>query len=109
MVEAVHQNEIAGLRERREQREVGHVAGREDEGGFGAFERRDAGFDAQMKFVRAPDQARRARADPPPLRGSLHGFDEARMIAQAEVIIGSEIDEAWIEGAQRSHEAVAPS
>src|SRR3546814_10647179 len=62
MDEFVMDDEVAALRQRREQRGVGGEAGREEERGLAAIMARGVGFERLMLGVIAAQQTRAARA-----------------------------------------------
>ena len=64
MRQFIDEDEIALARQRRNDAEIGEIAGAEDERGLGAFEPREARFQFRKQRMIAGDEARRARPAP---------------------------------------------
>ncbi len=106
VVEAVPEHRVAAAAERREDREVREVAGREGQRAR-AFARRDErGQLLLQRRVRrhvAADEVRRAGAHPPQQRGVTRGGDDRGIVGEAQVVVARERDErAAVDGDART-------
>ncbi|MNI42459.1 hypothetical protein D3C73_967560 [compost metagenome] len=90
MVEAVLQHRIALPHQRRDGPEVGHVAGRKQQGtrATGQFGQRL--FDLMMRRAVADHQMRGSATDTPTLGAGLPGGNHLRVVGQAQVVITAE-------------------
>ena len=83
----VDQDQVAAAGQRRDDADIGEIAGAENAGGFGAFEPRQPAFQFVVERMIAGDQARGAGADAKTLRRLDRRLDDRRMAAKIEIIV----------------------
>lgn len=91
--ELVEEDEVACLGDGGEQGEVGGVAGAEEEGGFGVFEGGEGVFGFAVWGEVAYDETASAGSDAEALDGLCGGVDESGVLAESEVVVGSDVEE----------------
>src|SRR5262249_39416767 len=70
---------------------IGVEAGRIEDGVVGAEESRDLSLEFAVQVLRAADEADRGEAEAVVVEGLLCGGGDARMIGEAEVVVGAEV------------------
>ena len=91
VVERVRIDDIPGLRQRGQHRQVRQVAARKVQAALGALERREAPLDGGKRLAMAPQQARPGAAAAG-RRGSGERLHHARVDGQPEIVVGGEVD-----------------
>src|SRR3569623_1549422 len=89
MVEAVFEYRIAAPRQRGDHAEIGHVAGRKQQGTWPLRERRQRFFQFVMRLLMTGDEVCSTAADAVFIRPFLQRGDHFRMIGEAEVIVAA--------------------
>ena len=92
VVEAVGDNRVLFIQERLEHAAVGVEAGGEEDGVLLAEVPGDRRFELAVQRLRAADEAHRGHAEAEFVHRPPRGGDDVRMIGQAEIIVGAEID-----------------
>lgn len=89
----VHHDGVAPAGECRDDAQVGHVPGREDEGGPGAHEPGEVGLQGLVGLGVTRDEAAGARAPAPSVDGAACGLLDSGVAGQAQVIVGGELED----------------
>ena len=96
MIQAVGEDRVGPARERRQDREVGKIAGRERKcarAGARAHECSELVLERRMRREMTADEMRRAGACAPARRAFAHRRDHLRMTGEPEIIVAREGDE----------------
>jgi hypothetical protein len=93
VVEPVGEDRVVAPDQRRNDPQVGQVAGREEQGARKAGERGELLLEHGVRAEVAADQMRGAAADAPGAGAGAGGVDQRRVIGQAEVIVAAEADQ----------------
>ncbi len=93
VVELVGEDEVFFAEDGGDGAGVGGEAGLEDDAGFDAFEAGDFFFELHVDAHGAGDGADGAGANAVLLRGGDGGFAEFGVVAEAEVVVGGEVDD----------------
>jgi hypothetical protein len=91
VVQRVGNDGVLFAQQRLEQAAVGVEAGGIEDGVLGAEEFGDLLFQLLVQILRAADEAHRRHAEAVRVQRILGGLDHLRMIGQAEVIVGAEV------------------
>lgn len=94
MVERVGNDRVVLAEQRLEQAAVGIEAGRVEDGVFGTEELGDGAFELLVQILGAADEAHRGHAEAVAIQRVLGGLDDVRVIGQAQIIVGAEIQHA---------------
>ena len=92
MVEGVADDRILGAEQGFEEAAVGIEAGGVENGVLGSEEVADPGLEGLVDLVGAADEADRRHAEAVMRGAVLGGLDDRRVIGQAQVVVGAEID-----------------
>ena len=92
VVEGVADDGVVGCEERFEDAAVGVEAGGVENGVFGLEEVGDGGFELLVDVLRAADEADGRHAVAAAVHHVLGGLDEARVVGEAEVVVGAEVE-----------------
>lgn len=93
MGQAVDQDQVVRAGERRGDGEIGQIARAEHDAVLGALELGQAAFEPEEQGVAAGDEARGAGARAPFGNGVPCGGDDGGMVRQAEIVVGTGIDQ----------------
>ncbi len=94
MVERVGNDGVVLAQQRFEQAAVGIEAGRVEDGVFGAEELGDAAFQLLVQVLGAADEAYRGHAEAVAVQRVLGGLDDVRVVGQAQIVVGTEVQHA---------------
>ena len=94
MGELVHEHEIVGADQRRDDADIGQIAGAEHAGGFGLLQAGEPRLELGEQRMIAGDQPRGAAADPVALQRRDRGRLDGRMLRQVEIIVAGERKQA---------------
>ena len=94
MGELVHQHEIIGTDQGRDDADIGQIAGAEHAGGFGLLQPREPALERGEQRMIAGDQPRGAAADPVALQRIDPAALMARVLGQVEIIVAGERKQA---------------
>jgi hypothetical protein len=93
MVEPVGEHRVVTADQRWDDSQIGHVAGREQQGAGKSRKRGELLFERGVRGEVATDQMRGAAADTPGAGAGAGGFDHGRVVGQAQVVIAAEADQ----------------
>src|SRR6266542_2881840 len=91
VVEGIGDDGIALAEERLEEPPVGVEARGVEDGALGAEEPRDGGLEFRVDALGAADEAHAGQPEAPARQALLGGADQRRVIGQAEVVVGAEV------------------
>jgi hypothetical protein len=93
VVELVGDDGVALAQDGLEEPSVGVEAGRVEDGVVGAVEARDRSLELLVQVLGAADEAHRGHPEAAHLERLLGGGDDLRVVRQAEVVVGAEVDD----------------
>ncbi len=94
VVERVGDDGVVGAEQRLEEAAVGVEARAEEDRVLGAEEGREALLELLVQRLRAADEPHRRHAESPLLECVPGGLDHGRMVGEAEVVVGAEVEQA---------------
>ena len=92
VIELVEEHHVPPTHQPRDQAEVGVVPGGEDDAVFFAEEVRQSGFELDVEIERAVEEPATGAAGPVRPEGARRGFQDFRMVGQAEVVVRPQHD-----------------
>ncbi len=94
VVEGVGDDRVLLAQQRLEESPVGVEAGRIQDGVLGAEEPGDGGFQLLVQVLGAADETHAGHAEAMAVQRVLGGLDDVRVVGQAQVVVGAEVQHA---------------